>query len=79
MISYQKAQFPYVLKFPHIFQHQILLIGGKCKLILISLKRHLEQISIKEVGSNTNKNTTLPLTIDNPPQKQSLWIPQKET
>ena len=77
MISYQKARFPYVLKFLHIFQHQILLIGDKYKLILISLKRHLEEISIKEVGSNTNKNTKLPLTIDNPPQKQSLWIPQK--
>ena len=33
--------------------------------------------SINEAGSNTNKNTTLPLTIDNPPQKQSLWIPPK--
>ena len=30
-----------------------------------------------EAGSNTNKNTTLPLAIDNPPLKQSLQIPPK--
>ena len=33
--------------------------------------------STNETGSNTNKNTTLPLDIDNPPRKQSLWIHPK--
>ena len=33
--------------------------------------------SANEVGSSTNENATLPLTIDNPPQKQPLWIPLK--
>ena len=30
-----------------------------------------------EEGSNANRNTTLPLVIDNPRRKQSLWIPPK--
>ena len=30
-----------------------------------------------EEGSNANKYTTLPLVIDNPLRKQSLWIPPK--
>ena len=28
-------------------------------------------------SSNADKNTTFPLVIDNPPRKQSLWIPPK--
>ena len=39
--------------------------------------RKISFSSINEAGSSTNKNTTLPLTIDNPPRKQSLWIPPK--
>ena len=39
--------------------------------------RKISFFSTNEAGSNNNKNTTLPLTIDNPPQKQSLWIPPK--
>ena len=49
-------------------------------MILISLKIHLEKFhffSTNETGSNTNENATLPLTIDNPPRKQSLWISPK--
>ena len=33
--------------------------------------------STNQAGSNFNKNTTLPLTIDNLPWLQSLWIPLK--
>ena len=33
--------------------------------------------STNEAGSNNKKNTTLPLIIDNSPQKQALWIPPK--
>ena len=39
--------------------------------------RKISFFSTKEARSNTNKYTTLPLTIDNPPRKQSLWIPPK--
>ena len=34
-------------------------------------------VSTIDAGSNANKNTTLPLAIDNPPLKQSLWTPPK--
>ena len=58
------------------------MIGDNYKLILISLKIHLEKFhffSTNEAGSNTNKNITWPLAIGNPPwkRKQSLWIPPK--
>ena len=39
--------------------------------------RKISFFSTIEAGSNTSKNTTLPLAIDNPPLKQSLWIPPK--
>ena len=39
--------------------------------------RKISFFSINEASSNTNKNATLPLTIDNPLRKQSLWIPPK--
>ena len=44
-------------------------------MILKSLK--ISFFSIIEADSNTNKNTALPLAIDNPPLKQSLSIPPK--
>ena len=39
--------------------------------------RKISFFSTIEAGSYTNKNTTLPLAIDNPPRKQLCWIPPK--
>ena len=39
--------------------------------------RKISFFSTMEAGSNADKDTTLPLTIDNPPLKQSLWTPPK--
>ena len=39
--------------------------------------RKISFFSTIEADSNANKNTTLPLAIDNPPLKQSLWTPPK--
>ena len=43
-------------------------------------KNTLQTISFSstiKANSNTNKNATLHLAIDNPPRKQSCWIPPK--
>ena len=39
--------------------------------------RKISFFSTIEGGSKTNKSTTLPLAINHPPLKQSLWVPPK--
>ena len=39
------------------------------------LIRKISFFSTNGAGTTTNKNTIWPVSIDNPPRKQSLWIP----
>ena len=70
------------LKVLHLFQHKILFDWRQLQIDFDKFKDTLRKISFfstNEAGSNTNKNTTWPLAIGNPPwkRKQSLWIPPK--